>query len=248
MRGYSRLALTVTALALASCGGSSLIRIEESPAAADGGTDAVSEDAAPRVPTSLPGAESARVYIPFETMPPQTTSGALLDVTGTDATESPGAIGLGITPNMTTLSLPGTAADLSTGDFTIAVWIRPRMLTEQPILDRRVKLSQNEYRGYYLGIQFSRIVFEMAAEGRAAKVYHSALELSEPCAWHLVVITVDRSQFYGGRMYLDGRVVSTFVDADQTISSNAPLLVGTTHFPELQFAGSIDEVMITMAF
>ena len=69
------------------------------------------------------------------------------------------------------------------------------------------------------------------------------------CNWHLATITSDRHSIFGGRIYLDGQVVRTFVDLEDSMKNQASLFIGAAHYSSDgltsdSFLGGIDELMI----
>jgi hypothetical protein len=237
----------VAACALAACGEATVYRRAgdlgppTDPAADAGAALADAETGA--ATGEPPGAEAAALYIPFETMPPRARDGAPVMVSGSGATTIDGAAGLAVQPNTSTLTFAGSAADIDTGDFTILLWIRLTSVADQTILDKRTDLAGSYY-GYTLATHSSKIFFQMGNTSIATQAHYSAGEVHADCDWHLVVITVDRAKTFGGRMYVDGKVVCTFVDADETLTNTAALRIGSTHFGDAPFLGAIDELMI----
>lgn len=100
-----------------------------------------------------------------------------------------------------------TSTNVGTGDFTIDAWIRlPQTPGVVPLLDNRMKLPG--LTGFQLFVYNGRIGFQMADGGAAGgwTNFGSTTNVANN-AWRFIVVTVDRDNPQGGRIYVDGSPV-----------------------------------------
>lgn len=103
-----------------------------------------------------------------------------------------------------------TSTNVGTGDFTIDAWIRlPQTPGVVTLLDNRMKLPG--LTGFGLFVYDGFIGFQMADGGAALgwTNFGSTTNVANN-RWRFIVVTVDRDNPLGGRIYVDGNLAFTF--------------------------------------
>jgi hypothetical protein len=146
--------------------------------------------------------------------------------------------------------LASPATSLGTGDFSIDAWIRvPFTQGETPLLDNRIN---NPLRGFSLFTVNGRIGFQMADGGAAPGwenyVVPQSVATNWPTTvWRFVVVTVDRNNQQGGRIYVDGVLRHTFNPTGRqgSLGTSNRLVIGHDLYSNSQGSRfEIDEVEI----
>jgi hypothetical protein len=183
------------------------------------------------------------------------------DHTGTAATATyvnaplpvPGRVKGGLQLNGTNayLQVPHMPAlDISTGAFSIDAWVK--IASPADVSGIRViveKRQASPYRGYsfflsngFIGVQLA----DGAGTGQYSN-FVSTVAVPADSAWHLVAVTIDRTNVQGGRFYLDGSPADPSFNPtgrQGTLSNTRPLRIGsvTPSSAGSFFKGSLDEL------
>jgi len=137
--------------------------------------------------------------------------------------------------------------DLGTGDFSIDAWIKTDSTrTVNTIMDKRVdnRSTGGPITGYhfFLFTSSGRLGVQMADGGFTNFISSTSVRDGE---FHHVAVTVDRDSATGGKLYVDGTTVLTFVPTSRSgsLDNNADFLIGGhMDFPGGVFDGEIDEL------
>jgi hypothetical protein len=134
--------------------------------------------------------------------------------------------------------------DFGTGDFTIAVLIKPSSVDGlRSILDKRTSSG-----GYHLCVYNGQILLQIA-DSTGYTNYSSG---TSPYAlragqWYSVVATVDRDNAKGMNIYVDGYKFTTQdpTGRKKSVSNGSDLLIGKhKDYPSNAFCGDIDELRL----
>jgi hypothetical protein len=135
------------------------------------------------------------------------------------------------------------AVNFGTGNFSIAAWLRSTDSDGGVIAAKR-----SNFNGAYVGFVFmvlnGRLLLQLADPANNwANFWASTAPTVNDGAWHLVAVTVDRTDPSGGKMLVDGNVVYTFDPRSRpgSLSNSAPLELGRVGY-EAYLAGTLDEV------
>jgi hypothetical protein len=134
--------------------------------------------------------------------------------------------------------------DFGTGDFTIAVLIKPAAVGGlRSILDKRTSSG-----GYHLCVDNGQILLQIADSngytnfGSGTSPY--ALRAGQ---WYSVVVTVDRDNSKGLKIFVDGYKFATQdpTGRKKSVSNGSDLLIGKhKDYPSNAFNGQIDELRL----
>jgi hypothetical protein len=142
---------------------------------------------------------------------------------------------------------PSTAANqLGTGDLSIDAWVRTsRTSGIQMIVDKREESSTVQGYGFYL-YNGGMLGFQLA-DGTGFTSYGANNVSIADGRWHLVAVTVDRDDPWGGGFWIDGVLVATFNPTVRpgSLDNSRPLRIGSRSSSVSGiFAGDIDEVAV----
>ncbi|MFN0112779.1 MAG: LamG-like jellyroll fold domain-containing protein [Blastocatellia bacterium] len=155
-------------------------------------------------------------------------------------------------PHQNDISLTNSCMVDGGAAFSIDAWIKTSADGLQVILDKRANTTSGLF-GYHLFVYEGRLGFQLA-DG-----IHSNYLTPLPSVagvdlrdnkWHFVAVTVYvRCQRNGvvfeGKLYIDDKVVQTFIPRGGDYFNNAPLRIGGHSFsPFAFFNGSLDEIEI----
>lgn len=141
-------------------------------------------------------------------------------------------------------------------NFSIEAWIKPEYADTsygvQTIVDKRYTPSSSEAHGYALFLEYGTLKFQLADDSGGAGHYHNYSSGSGNLRdgnWHHVAVTVNRTDVYGLKFYLDGQQIGGSYDPTVepgTLASSSPLLIGKHALSTLNagFKGAMDEVSI----
>ena len=154
--------------------------------------------------------------------------------------------------------LVASSPDLNFGpgqDFSIETWIEPSSPPPQmtddilPIVDKRDTPSNFRCHGYVLCLFHGRVSFRMSDDinGNGGEWDAEGPDLFDG-KFHQVAVTVVRNSTDGGKLYVDGQLVSTFDPTQESgdLSTRQPLNIGGNTCPGYYayFHGLIDHAAI----
>ena len=150
-------------------------------------------------------------------------------------------------PNHAEINFFGACGAAGVEDFTIDVWVKPDQAGATALLLDKRDVTTNAvgtcFRGYALGLQGGRVVFQMA-DGSGAPCHDNYLGTTSltPGVWHLIAVSVRRCQAGGGFIYVDGNIDATFAPRAGSIVSQANLFIGRNVQAAGFLLGSLDEL------
>jgi hypothetical protein len=158
--------------------------------------------------------------------------------------------GLGFNGTSAYLQVPHTAPlDITTGNFSLDAWVKIAIPADttgvRVIVEKR---QQSPIRGYSFFLYNGQIGLQLAdGLGSGYSNFTSTAKVPADGAWHLVAVTVERTDPQGGRFYLDGDPVGSFNPTGRqgALSNTRPLRIGSVTLsssPGSLFKGSLDEV------
>jgi len=130
-------------------------------------------------------------------------------------------------------------------DFSLDAWVkRPANGPNSPpsiIVDKR---DPNTGVGYSLSLSYGNLVFQMN-DGSGYNNYRDTGTIPPDNKWHLIAVTITRSQTTGGRFYIDGSPTGSFDPTayPASLSNSAPFQVAASLLGgNVPWLGAIDEV------
>ncbi|MEK7833523.1 MAG: LamG domain-containing protein, partial [Acidobacteriota bacterium] len=144
--------------------------------------------------------------------------------------------------------------NFGTGDFSIDAWVKIENPNDasgvRVLVEKREQIGKN-YFGYSFFLYNGKLGLQLA-DGTAYN-YGSKLTVPADGNWHLVAVTVDRSNASGGTFYLSLGTPGNFtvqtasfnpMNRPGDLNNNRPLRIGslTLDGPASLFKGSLDEV------
>lgn len=134
------------------------------------------------------------------------------------------------------------------GDFSIDFWIKTSpMLGAQTVIDKRTGSVWNNLRGYSVYLQNGKVFLQMADGTGAGYTNYPSTASVDDGEWHLVVITVRRSNTAGIKFYKDN-VLVTYANPTLrpgSLSNDGRLFFGRNALSNAStFRGALDEVEI----
>lgn len=153
-----------------------------------------------------------------------------------------------VIPNHPEINFFGACGQAGVEDFTIDLWVRPeREQATMVLLDKRditTNASGACVRGYALGLQGGRVVFQMG-DGSGSPCHTSYVATTPLSAnvWHLIAVSVRRCQAAGGGfIYVDGKIDGTFAPRTGAIDNQANLILGKNVQTSTFYLGAMDEL------
>lgn len=135
--------------------------------------------------------------------------------------------------------------------FTIDTWLRVNYDTTpnevQTLLDKRDNADTNP-QGYHFYLLEGRPGLQLATGFGAHQNYDSATPDLRDGRWHFIAVTVARCGANGnaGAFYLDGNLVSTFLDPQTgDLDNSANLFIGQNADGVHRYSGCLDELELT---
>lgn len=135
--------------------------------------------------------------------------------------------------------------NIGMGDFSIEAWVLMNDTGEmQTIMDKRVWSEAGVELGYHLSVFPSELTFQMA-DGFSYTNYGAGVSLQDGY-FHHVGVTVMRNLPEGGKLFVDGGVVSVFDPTPYTsnLDNNANFRIGAhlLGYPSATLLGLVDEM------
>ena len=128
-------------------------------------------------------------------------------------------------------------------NFSIDAWIRRDPASGTTVRVVADKRDPNTGIGYSLAVSYGNLIFQMN-DGSGYTNWRDSGVIPADNTWHLVAVSVIRSQTNGGRFYIDGSLTSTFdpTPYPASLATTAPFLVGNTFVAGASpWLGCIDE-------
>ena len=134
------------------------------------------------------------------------------------------------------------ALDVGRGDFSLSLWMRTSDSRDvSMLLDKRSQVPPNigPATGYSLFVNRGRLVFQLAdgqGAGNCGRSGSCTNYLSDHFvadgAWHLVTVTVKRTEPEGGTFYVDGDAVARFSPGSRSgsLDNTGDLRLGSRSF------------------
>ena len=131
-----------------------------------------------------------------------------------------------------------TAINFGTGDFSVSVWVKTSYTYTQTILDKR---DANDV-GYHMVIYSGVVLFQVQGPNGWLNYYNTTSKKVNDNQWHHIVVTIDRDNTTGGKIYVDNVLQHQFDPrlSFGSITNTAPLYIGR-HKNGSGFNGRIDD-------
>lgn len=136
--------------------------------------------------------------------------------------------------------IPNSASiNFGTGDFSVSVWVKTSVTTTQTILDKRDPSTDI---GYHMVIYSGVVLFQVHGPSGYLNYYNLTSKKINDGQWHHIVVTIDRDNTTGGKIYVDNTLQHTFDPrlSFGSVSNTAPLYIGR-HKDGAYFIGRIDD-------
>ena len=161
-----------------------------------------------------------------------------------------GKVDPGLNVNSTTdyISVPDNSSlNFGTGNLSIDAWVNFEDTTVWGYIAFKEDISESNFLnsiGYNFGIDSKKLSFHMGSGIPSAVQQTSALIGAGK--WYFVAVTVDRTSKTGGKMYINGSLVSTFdpTSVSNSISNTKPLIIASFSQGAPKSVNRVDEVEI----
>jgi hypothetical protein len=135
-----------------------------------------------------------------------------------------------------------TSINFGTGDFSVSLWVKTSSSSTQTLLDKR---DANDV-GYHMVVYSGVVLFQVQGPNGFLNHYSLSSKKVNDNQWHHIVVTIDRDNTSGGKIYVDNVLQYQFnpVLSFGSVTNTAPLYIGR-HKNGNGFIGLIDDFKLS---